>query len=52
MLSNSDGNDCYVPVPTRIMNKLSAQVYDKKSEHWKWIFWSHRAVAALPMGGD
>ena len=27
MLSNSDGNDCYVPIPTRIMDKLCAQVY-------------------------
>ena len=27
MLSNSAGEDCYVPVPTRIMNKLSSQVY-------------------------
>ena len=27
MLRDTDGYDCYVPVPTRIMNKLSAQVY-------------------------
>ena len=27
MLSNTDGDDCYVPVPTRIMDKLSSQVY-------------------------
>ena len=27
MIANSDGDDCYVPIPTRIMNKLSAQVY-------------------------
>ena len=27
MLTNSDGDDCYVPIPTRIMNKLSKQVY-------------------------
>ena len=27
MLRDTDGYGCYVPVPTRIMNKLSAQVY-------------------------
>ena len=27
MLSNTAGDDCYVPVPTRIMDKLSSQVY-------------------------
>ena len=27
MLTNSAGEDCYVPIPTRIMNKLSKQVY-------------------------
>ena len=27
MIPNSDGHGCYVPIPTRIMNKLSAQVY-------------------------
>ena len=27
MLTNSNGDDCYVPIPTRIMNKLSKQVY-------------------------
>ena len=27
MLTNSDGDDCYVPIPTRIMDKLCAQVY-------------------------
>ena len=27
MLSNDAGDDCYVPIPTRIMDKLSSQVY-------------------------
>ena len=27
MIPNSDGDDCYVPIPTRILNKLSKQVY-------------------------
>ena len=27
MIPNSNGDDCYVPIPTRIMNKLSKQVY-------------------------
>ena len=27
VLTNSDGHDCLVPIPTRIMDKLSSQVY-------------------------
>ena len=47
MITNSEGNDCYVPIPTRIMDKLCAQVYASATVFKHHAGTGRRIVAAL-----